>query len=264
MANNILLEQQKQIARFYKTKPMTIEFCAEHFGISVYKCRKALDVMRVRRWDKSLIYSPNLKIDYFKNIDSPNKAYLLGYLMCDGCIFQNRISLSSIDKSVVEFFVNQLCANVKVNNDGRGTWQAGVTNANIVNDLKKYSLTEKSSLTQQFPKNIPQEYIWDFIRGVLDADGSVAFYSRNNRKNSYRKAIRIFSGSEQFIKDLYETTKIGKIYKQKENVYEWCVVRNDDLLLIINNLYKNNGFFLPRKKEVCDRILENISRTIPR
>ena len=47
-----------------------------------------------------------LNIDYFKEINSPDKAYWLGYICADGCIKKsnNKVSLVSKDLEVIEGF----------------------------------------------------------------------------------------------------------------------------------------------------------------
>lgn len=50
----------------------------------------------------------NINIDYFNKIDTEDKAYLLGYLLADGYITKNRLSVSSIDKDRIELFREKL------------------------------------------------------------------------------------------------------------------------------------------------------------
>lgn len=120
---------------------------------------------------------------YFNNIDCGNKAYWLGFLAGDGNIFYNKITINLAikDENILKEFKKNLNASNPIryylghkNSFGAGNKYCSfiITSYKLVNQLKKFNLLEKKSKTLDFNlKLIPEIYLSDFIRGLIDADG---------------------------------------------------------------------------------------------
>lgn len=106
-------------------------------------------------------------------------CYWAGFIMADGCVRSDRdcldihIKESDIDHlkkfcSVVNYsgkIINDISSNaVRVS-------LAGKWFPTSLND--KFGITKNKSNNSIFPKNIPDEFIPDFIRGIIDGDGSI-------------------------------------------------------------------------------------------
>lgn len=52
----------------------------------------------------------SLDVDYFKIIDSPKKAYWLGFICADGCIYKNggKLTLMVKDKEICDKFKSDI------------------------------------------------------------------------------------------------------------------------------------------------------------
>lgn len=274
MPCKIITKQIKEdIVAFYKSRPMTHEEVAEKFHYSLPTIIKIFKEYKVKPYPKAKIYSPNLIENYFETIDTEKKAYFLGLLITDGCIHNNKhgskmvnITLQLRDVYIIEDFIKEIKLNKKIVHDNRhqGCGNIQVLSNKMVDDLMQYGITYNKSLKTIFPKNIPLNLYPHLIRGILDGDGSIAFYARHNRK-VHVKAIRFCQGNEQFLIDLMKfleekvNIKIINTYKEKENLWSIAYRSNDSLLKLYNYLYNDATIYIKRKKELCDKLINEIN-----
>jgi len=117
--------------------------------------------------------------NYFKKWSS-NMAYILGFIITDGCIVQaTRKGHSDIlsfgvhikDIDILEKIKNKLESNHKISTT-KSTAYFRITNQKIVNDLKRLKIKHRKTLCENVPP-LPKKYIKDFIRGAIDGDGSI-------------------------------------------------------------------------------------------
>lgn len=222
----------------------------------------------------------NVNDNYFKQIDSEEKAYWLGFLMADGCIQersgQDRIQLvlAIKDKNHLVKYINSLEFEGKILDNQiksgtfKGFWTSKVfiTSQQLVNDLSKYGCVPRKSLILKFPK-IDVNLIRHFIRGYFDGDGSVFISNEKHWRNGnifpvihYR-----FSGTKEFLIEIDKQINInGRITQAKGNkCYVLAYKRNKKLIPFYNYLYKDATIFLERKKAIFDlHIKERCSETI--
>jgi AraC-like DNA-binding protein len=76
--------------------------------------------------------------------------------------------------------------------------------------LAEYGVVPNKSLTLDFPRNLPADRIRDYVRGVVDGDGSIWIhnYSQAKGKDTVYEyqypCVAVYSGSRQFIEGLKE------------------------------------------------------------
>lgn len=88
MPSKIISEELKnQIVKFYLSEPMTLKRVADEFNLSNPTVGKILK--DIPKYTKAKLNSPNLKENFFKIIDTEEKAYFLGLLIADGNIFED-------------------------------------------------------------------------------------------------------------------------------------------------------------------------------
>jgi hypothetical protein len=132
--------------------------------------------MYVGEWNKK--YSMNEEV--FSVIDTPEKAYWLGFITADGSIDTNpslklAIGVHSKDKHHLETFRDFIEANVPIKESCSRTTPIStirVCRKKIVNDLGKYGVVPNKSKKTIVP-DIPSGLYSDFIRGCYDGDGSL-------------------------------------------------------------------------------------------
>ncbi|MFR3656792.1 MAG: LAGLIDADG family homing endonuclease [Eisenbergiella sp.] len=271
MPKHITKEQKEDIIEFYKQKPITVDDVAKKFNISPPSVIKILNEYHIKRYTKVQLFSPNLYERYFENIDTEEKAYFLGLIITDGCVHNTKgkqsllsITLKENDSYILERFKNEIKSNKKITNDGRGCCQISILSNTMVNDLKKYGVIFNKTDKTLFPSNIPEDLYKHLIRGILDGDGSVSYYSRPNRK-CHVKAIRFCQGNEQFLIDIvnFLSSKIGidkiKTYREKDSLWSIAYRKNESIKKLIDYLYDDAHIYFKRKKYLCDLIYLEIN-----
>lgn len=123
----------------------------------------------------------NFNQEFFSNLDSPEKAYILGLLYSDGCISNSKGSYilfgqSESNKDIV-YKVNKILESEypihKILRGSKYFYYINLCSDKMFNDLLKFGLEPHKSLTVKFPKEIPDNLLSHFIRGLFDGDGCV-------------------------------------------------------------------------------------------
>lgn len=136
--------------------------------------RPAGDALRVHYFNES----------YFEVIDSPTKAYWLGFMFADGMVMSTRtdvvLGLSTKDREHLVQFARDIEYSgpglVKdYKSSGMGTTvkysRVSLRSEKMWMDLIDKGCIPNKSLDLSPPLNLPDEYLVDFVRGVVDGDG---------------------------------------------------------------------------------------------
>ena len=201
--------------------------------------------------------------EYFKEIDSEEKAYWLGFLYADGgvsttdktCTRPNRltINISHKDRIILERFNKSINGNLHIidympSEETYGNSMMSVLNVNSVEfceHLINHGCIPNKTFALKMP-NINENLMPHFVRGFLDGDGSV-----------YDNYFA-FTKGDAFLKELDEviTTALdiepGRIYYYKNKDSRVCDLRyakKDSAKKIYHWLYDNATIFLERKKD---------------
>lgn len=210
---------------------------------------------------------------YFKEIDSEEKAYWLGFLLADGCIHtrsgQDRLSLvlSVKDKEHLEKFKKTISFTGPINDYIKKSGKflglkhsyLRITSQELADDLAKMGCVPRKSLILKFPI-IKDELISHLVRGYFDGDGSVFISNEKHwRSNKIFPVIHFrFLGTFDFLSKLNDKIGLsGRITQPKGNkAYVLCFKRNKKAKLFYNYLYKNATIFLERKKCIFENHLQ--------
>lgn len=147
----------------------------------------------------------NVNHHFFSEINTEEKAYILGLMYSDGCIFTSRESFyvrfgQSEDRKDIVDKVNQvLDSTYPIRSYMRGSklfYEVQYCSKEMFDDLEKLGVTPRKSLTCTFPDYIPCELLCHFIRGLFDGDGCIWNGKRkimkvkdNSKKCGYRERI---------------------------------------------------------------------------
>lgn len=205
--------------------------------------------------------------DEFFMVQSPNLAYLLGFLASDGYIGKDRnviaISLSSVDREILEKFkdiVGGRPIDDYITSDGFPVSRWVFTSQQAKGELKKYNIVPQKTFALQPPTYLDRKYWIDYIRGYFDGDGSINYLAGN-------KALRwqVCSATKEILEwivsYLYEEYSIPKVniqceIKNRQNPLYNIQYSTNATKKIYDVLYTPNTWFLKRKKDKFEEILK--------
>lgn len=203
--------------------------------------------------------------DYFENVDTPQKAYWLGFIYADGGVSINEktnscelsIKLQALDCDHLKKFNKALDGNVGITFDSRkcnlnnkiyDCCQIRLYSSKLVHDLEKYGVIPNKTLTIRFP-DIDKELYADFIRGYFDGDGCV--YENKKKKGQSSIAVNFTCGSVEFLKDirsiLYENGICSYITTWKNKAPKLIIGGMKNTHHFLYYIYKDKSEFLERK-----------------
>lgn len=190
--------------------------------------------------------------NFFDEIDTEEKAYWLGFLYADGAVSSSKntieLSLKSSDIHHLEKFRDALGFSQDKHifqDDIR--CRIEITNKHLKQSLIKLGCVPRKSLVLTFPSKeiLPDIFLYDFIRGYVDGDGSVMI--GKNHKNEYVKPRLSMLGTKEFLAEMIERAQWKKVKIQHpSNAYsvEWS---GKYVLNYLDQLYANATIYLDRK-----------------
>lgn len=197
--------------------------------------------------------------DYFKTVDTEEKAYWLGFIYADGCVYTGtkntkrlQINLKYDDVSHLKKFQNAIGSDYSIQRKQIGNNVAAILKINstkMCNDLSKYGVIERKSLVCNFP-NIQQTLIQHFIRGYFDGDGCISFSINQRIKTEFS-----IVGGDSMMTSIGNILNIKK-YTRKNNANIKLIktTSKKDIIRIHDYLYKDSTIFLKRKKTNYDTV----------
>lgn len=239
---------QPEIAKELKTGYKTI---SKALKLANLEPKKRTDISH-----KKYQYDQN----FFKKIDTEEKAYFLGFLYADGSLNKERYSISMTLHHKDKEIINKICKHIYnddfplvYDREGRHI-RMGFNSKIMYEDAEKLGLHQRKSFTIKFPTNemVPEELMHHFIRGYFDGDGCI--YHTDPNKKTIRASVMII-GSLEFIDSLKDRLK--KIVKDKVGEakhrsckFVKCVVltSTESVKDFYNYIYRNATLFLERKK----------------
>lgn len=229
-------------------------------------------------------YTNTLDHTFFDNIDTSEKAYLLGFFIADGCIntdterTKGRFSInqSEDDKEIVQAFKKYLnvpsdiqIVNSKSGAENRKTQYRLRWTSPYMRDVLRntYNITSNKTLNIefQFPiELIPENLQGHFIRGFIDGDG---YMGDNGQEGNF--SISIVGTSVKFITLIGDLVSKATGMSYSINITQgktceyyslrWSCDQVDKLEKITKlrtYLYNNASIYLIRKKDKIDHYIE--------
>lgn len=189
-----------------------------------------------------------LNIEYFKIIDSAEKAYWLGFLSGDAYITSKSMTVGLSFRDVDHLQKLKLALNCNNNFDYVVYHDLFKTEARFyrlqINDAKfaKYFLQYKNDKPISRIPRIKSKYMRHFIRGILDADGCISVSDKKIQLN--------FAGYKPLLEDIQQELSNScnvytKICKQG-SIFQLHYAKFDSLK-ILEWLYKDATIYLTRK-----------------
>ena len=211
--------------------------------------------------------------DYFNKIDLHDKAYILGLLYTDGYVYRDYagfcIQLTENDGYLLERIAAKIgdgCSVIHINCDcKRKTMKnvsdmkrLGVYSKIIGEQVKALGVVKRKTYDLPIPENtIPQKFIYSFLRGVVDGDGSIGVPPNRSIW------LRISTKSERFADCLCQLIPDGlKKHKYQTKYGDMFYLSlnggNKNTIKVLKKMYKNKGdLYLQRKFDKIKHLLQH-------
>ena len=155
----------------------------------------------------------NVDVDYFSEINTPQKAYWLGFIVADGSIrnpskdvYYADFELSVKDEETVRQFANDIKYGEILIDHYRA--RCNVNNTVFTKNLMNHGVCTNKTGREVFPK-IDKKLVRYFILGYFDGDGSIMYYERETK---VRSRFHIVCANRNFLE------KIKSILENEANV----------------------------------------------
>lgn len=233
---------------------------------SVEKIEKIEKIKRIRK--------PTIKCNenYFEEIDTPAKAFYLGFIAGDGHICEKDnvlfIGLAIKDEQFLIDFLKALDSEHSIYKKKtflkktQKTYEGRVIKIcrpKIVSDLIKHGVGPNKSKELSISPTIPENLVKHFIRGIIDSDGCWSIDKIDNRINcSFLSSIESFSVEISNILINKCQLKSVKILP-RPGCFEtrWC--GNIPCKRIYDYLYSDGGPYLQRKYDLSTNHFKSLN-----
>ena len=246
-------DDEQKICSLY-TEYNSLLSIQEKFNISYERVIKILEKNNIQLTNsRSKIINHNLDENYFENIDTPDKAYWLGWLISDGCINNNKIQLtiSQQDEHILKILEKDLKVENKIYlKNNYSSFSLG--SKKLCEDLSKWSIIPNKTFTVSIP-DLNNNLYPHLLRGLFDGDGGISVYKRSNGQINYELGI---TGNKQVVEKVKKILESNipdltkKDIEPNGRVYRIRWGAKKDIILLREYLYKDhNNHYLIRKYE---------------
>ena len=210
--------------------------------------------------------------DYFKTIDTEDKAYWLGFIYADGNVNKAlstlTINLQARDSQHLSKFNKSICGNfpIKIYDERHGDktypmCRLLVYSTKMMKDLVEAGITPNKTKTMKMP-NIPSVLMRHFIRGYFDGDGCVC-------EHKHKRGLSVIGcsfvcGNSVFLEDmrkiLYDNdikSYLQPVYNHPENMRLTMagLLQPDNFL---HYIYDDATIYLDRKYKKKNELYEEL------
>lgn len=227
------------------------------------RLNKSLSVL-----NRPLGYNRTYSLDdnFFEEINNEAKAYFLGLMYADGCLwggpekkrYMINLGLEKTDKAVVETFKKVLSSTrplYRITSRGYSLTESiclSVSSKKLFNDLINLGCTPKKTFTLKFPSFLPQENLHHFVRGYYDGDGWVSS-TKGNLMTGLGGTYDFLSGLQNRLN--FANGRIGRDRSIFRLVYS-CSQAN----IFLDWIYQNATILMRRKRTKFDKLRWKPSR----
>lgn len=264
-------EIEKEICKLYQEDGQTLTFLSQKYHCRTEAIKNVLNQYNIKIKKRGQSKNRSIKEDFFDQIDTEEKAYFLGLLFTDGNVQpdksgkrspQIRIQLKMSDINILQELRTILNIQSKIFYDKRKNKESAVLsfrNQHMAESLSKYGIIQnKTYLTKHLPE-IPKQFRKDFLRGLLDGDGSIY------QERSGRFIIDFCSYHESICQDFknlcncFLTTQNTSGIANYSSAYHIRFSRQSTVKQLATVLYKDSKISLARKYSLAERIFEDKS-----
>ena len=216
----------------------------------------------------------HIKSDYFKNIDTFDKAYFLGFIMADGCMYQKKdgkyqfsIKIKNTDDDILKSFCDYIefdKTKIRYRSGKRKDTMCNYAEIQINDQVFCTHLLNLGVIPRKSGKEIMPNcngFEKDFIRGFIDGDGWVYDHYRCD-SHGHRYEIGFCSTSLEIIKSInsyiLDNFNIEMLVSEQKEIYTSKICSKYKVFKILNRIYYDNCLALNRKNKTAQKIRKDI------
>jgi hypothetical protein len=198
------------------------------------------------------------KIDYFHKIDTKEKAYILGFLLGDGCLSKDdkfEIDVQLDDREIIDFMISEIGGHSNISNKLDKTKKQfphigfKIGENHIVRDIKMLfggRLKEERHIPMIKPRL--ERYL---VQGFFDAEGCITWGKRKDRdriwqKISFTSQYHMLEGIQNILDKNDISSKIRP--KANEKCYVIEMASKKQVLEFLHYIYPDNNFIILNRK----------------
>ena len=193
----------EEIKNMYLEQNLSPKEIGVKFGVERYKINYILEKNGIQKTYSEVRRKYKINENYFDEINTPNKAYILGFLYADG--YNNRVnntivlSLSQKDEDILTQIRDEIGSDKPlyyidyVNKyDGVERHMVNMTlaSSHMCDMLEKWGMHQNKTFNINFPEFLDDELYSHFIRGYFDGDGCACIV-KDNRNNKIRYRLQV-------------------------------------------------------------------------
>jgi len=231
---------RKMIARGLTTKQIAVKLQCHGCTVSRSISRLGLEFPAPRLNRPRTVH---FNRRFFRSITSQSKAYTVGFIAADGSVdrWGVRIQIHNKDKDILEKIATAVGYDGEIHyHDSGRLVMLGLYDIDVVSDLKQYGIVQRKTAILPFAKGIPDKYLFHYLRGVMDGDGSMG------------RQARLVTGSRlfysQFVEWFNNTYDRDVWHRQEDNRFR--LVFNQWHADFIHSLYRDARIYSDRKKDL--------------
>lgn len=211
-------------------------------------------------------YKYSFNDSYFNTIDTPEKAYWLGFIAADGCIIDTsagegsqkrvKIALQKSDDEHLRKFRECIEGNHPITyhevvnrkwNIKSEECQIVIYSASMVEDLERLGLYPRKTYSLPFPntRQVSNRLMPHYLRGFIDGDGSFTSRTRDDRDRRVAE-FNITGADKTFLNDSREflentlDVRVG-LYRNEDGNWRITASSISDVLHILDYVYRADG-----------------------
>lgn len=210
---------------------------------------------------------------YFSDINSQEKAYILGLFAADGYVgYHNEFILSSKDRDILEKIRKEMKISKELSIGSKGGFENSGRNYEIrlsskflANDLNHLGFYPNKSLTFDKIPDIEDDLKRHFLRGYFDGDGSITHYIRTynikGKSYSYDRLTMTILATPLLLEEFISVFDIKKysFNKSKTDGLKYLYISSkEELLHMYDIMYKDSSISLDRKREIWETYIMSL------
>lgn len=257
---------KKQIIEYYYTyKDDTFSKLAERLSVSKRAITRVLREFNINTKRKNRY---TLNENYFNQVDTEAKAYILGFIYADGFVGSdkyNNVVISSIDKEILEKIKCEMNFSGEIRTGNKGGFEnskigyvLNFSSKILTDDLRKIGLYPNKSLTVEYVPRLREDLVRHFIRGYFDGDGSImlshntAYHTVAGVRKKYTYPTFMFDllGTELMLNEIKRIMNLKShslLNTKTQEIKRLACRSKGEAEKIFKYLYNNSTIYMERK-----------------